>query len=75
VPFTPLGVRFVHRGLFYLARMLSEQLVSGEDYRELRASVGVHFSIVSLSDAMIAMATGLSETEVVALRGLPSQEE
>jgi predicted transposase/invertase (TIGR01784 family) len=33
---------WLHRGLFYLARMLSEQLVSGEDYGQLRASVGVH---------------------------------
>jgi predicted transposase/invertase (TIGR01784 family) len=33
---------WLHRGLFYLARMLSEQLVSGEDYGQLRAAVGVH---------------------------------
>jgi predicted transposase/invertase (TIGR01784 family) len=33
---------WLYRGLFYLARTLSEQLVSGEDYRQLRASVGVH---------------------------------
>jgi predicted transposase/invertase (TIGR01784 family) len=31
-----------HRGLFYLARMLSQQLISGEEYGQLRASVGVH---------------------------------
>jgi predicted transposase/invertase (TIGR01784 family) len=30
------------RGLFYLARMLGTQLSAGEDYEELRASVGLH---------------------------------
>ncbi|SFM52036.1 conserved hypothetical protein (putative transposase or invertase) [Ectothiorhodospira mobilis] len=30
------------RGLFYLARTLGTQLNSGEDYQELRASVGIH---------------------------------
>ena len=30
------------RGLFYLARTLGQQLGSGEDYGELRASVGIH---------------------------------
>ena len=30
------------RGLFYLARTLSRQLGTGEDYSELRASVGIH---------------------------------
>ncbi|MDR5865086.1 Rpn family recombination-promoting nuclease/putative transposase [Halomonas campisalis] len=30
------------RGLFYLARTLGLQLGSGEDYQELRASVGLH---------------------------------
>ena len=30
------------RGLFYLARTLGGQLSAGEDYRELRASVGLH---------------------------------
>ncbi|MGY2462954.1 Rpn family recombination-promoting nuclease/putative transposase [Vreelandella sulfidaeris] len=30
------------RGLFYLTRMLGSQLNIGEDYRELRASVGLH---------------------------------
>ena len=30
------------RGLFYLARALSTQLSSGEDYQNLRASVGLH---------------------------------
>ena len=30
------------RGLFYLARTLGTQLNSGEDYQELRASVGLH---------------------------------
>lgn len=30
------------RGLFYLTRMLGSQLHMGEDYRELRASVGLH---------------------------------
>jgi predicted transposase/invertase (TIGR01784 family) len=30
------------RGLFYLARTLSKQLSAGEDYQELRASVGLH---------------------------------
>jgi len=30
------------RGLFYLARTLGGQLTAGEDYQELRASVGLH---------------------------------
>ncbi|NYS59731.1 Rpn family recombination-promoting nuclease/putative transposase [Vreelandella salicampi] len=30
------------RGLFYLARTLGSQLSAGEDYQELRASVGLH---------------------------------
>ena len=30
------------RGLFYLARTLGTQLSTGEDYQELRASVGLH---------------------------------
>ncbi|WP_205596249.1 PD-(D/E)XK nuclease family transposase [Modicisalibacter sp. 'Wilcox'] len=30
------------RGLFYLARTLGTQLSGGEDYQELRASVGLH---------------------------------
>ena len=30
------------RGLFYLARTLGGQLDAGEDYQELRASVGLH---------------------------------
>ena len=30
------------RGLFYLARTLGSQLSAGEDYEELRASVGLH---------------------------------
>jgi predicted transposase/invertase (TIGR01784 family) len=30
------------RGLFYLARTLGGQLTAGEDYEELRASVGLH---------------------------------
>ncbi|MFP4080831.1 MAG: Rpn family recombination-promoting nuclease/putative transposase, partial [Ectothiorhodospira sp.] len=30
------------RGLFYLARTLGTQLNTGEDYQELRASVGIH---------------------------------
>ncbi|MCG5517405.1 MULTISPECIES: Rpn family recombination-promoting nuclease/putative transposase [unclassified Ectothiorhodospira] len=30
------------RGLFYLARTLGTQLNAGEDYQELRASVGIH---------------------------------
>jgi hypothetical protein len=30
------------RGLFYLARTLGGQVAAGEDYQELRASVGLH---------------------------------
>ncbi len=30
------------RGLFYLARTLGNQLQTGEDYRELRAAIGLH---------------------------------
>lgn len=30
------------RGVFYLARTLGSQLSAGEDYQELRASVGLH---------------------------------
>jgi len=39
------------RGLFYLARTLSRQLVAGEDYGELRAAVGIHLLDFDLFDA------------------------
>lgn len=30
------------RGLLYLARLLSEQLAAGEDYRRLQPVIGIH---------------------------------
>lgn len=39
------------RGLFYLARTLGGQLDAGEDYQELRASVGLHLLDFDLFDA------------------------
>ncbi|EIC23709.1 Rpn family recombination-promoting nuclease/putative transposase [Thiorhodovibrio frisius] len=42
------------RGLFYLARTLGGQLSAGEDYQELRASVGLHlldFDLFIANDA------------------------
>lgn len=42
------------RGLFYLARTLGSQLSAGEDYQELRASVGLHlldFDLFTATDA------------------------
>ncbi|MBK1674994.1 hypothetical protein CKO35_17285 [Ectothiorhodospira shaposhnikovii] len=42
------------RGLFYLARTLGTQLNAGEDYQELRASVGIHlldFDLFTASEA------------------------
>ncbi|MEA1053211.1 Rpn family recombination-promoting nuclease/putative transposase [Lamprobacter modestohalophilus] len=42
------------RGLFYLARTLGKQLNAGEDYQELRASVGLHlldFDLFTATDA------------------------
>ncbi|KAA6185101.1 Rpn family recombination-promoting nuclease/putative transposase [Thiohalocapsa marina] len=38
------------RGLFYLARMLSQQLEAGEDYTALRAAVGIHLLDFDLFD-------------------------
>jgi len=42
------------RGLFYLARTLGMQLGSGEDYGELRASVGLHLYDFDLFTASAA---------------------
>lgn len=42
------------RGLFYLARTLGSQLGAGEDYQELRATVGLHlldFDLFTATDA------------------------
>jgi predicted transposase/invertase (TIGR01784 family) len=39
------------RGLFYLARTLGGQLSAGEDYQELRASVGLHLLDIDLFTA------------------------
>jgi predicted transposase/invertase (TIGR01784 family) len=42
------------RGLFYLARTLGGQLSAGEDYQELRASVGLHlldFDLFAATDS------------------------
>ncbi|NEV61136.1 Rpn family recombination-promoting nuclease/putative transposase [Thiorhodococcus minor] len=42
------------RGLFYLARTLGGQLTAGEDYQELRASVGLHlldFDLFTATDS------------------------
>lgn len=39
------------RGLFYLARTLGGQLDAGEDYQELRASVGLHLLDFDLFDS------------------------
>jgi len=42
------------RGLFYLARSLGGQLNAGEDYQELRASVGLHLLDFDLFTATAA---------------------
>ncbi|WPL18939.1 PD-(D/E)XK nuclease family transposase [Thiorhodovibrio winogradskyi] len=42
------------RGLFYLARTLSGQLQAGEDYQELRASIGLHLLDFDLFTASLA---------------------
>jgi hypothetical protein len=39
--------------LFYLARTLGGQLDAGEDYQELRASVGLHLLDFDLFDALV----------------------
>jgi predicted transposase/invertase (TIGR01784 family) len=48
------------RGLFYLARLLGTQLNAGEDYAELRASVGLHlldFDLFTETEAQRRQAT------------------
>ncbi|XGA80968.1 Rpn family recombination-promoting nuclease/putative transposase [Halomonas sp. CH40] len=48
------------RGLFYLARTLSRQLSTGENYQDLRASVGLHlldFDLFTANEREQAQAT------------------
>jgi predicted transposase/invertase (TIGR01784 family) len=47
------------RGLFYLARILGQQLASGEDYSKLRAAVGIHllaFDLFTANNKQLAQA-------------------
>ncbi|EXJ13618.1 hypothetical protein D779_3510 [Imhoffiella purpurea] len=47
------------RGLYYLARMLGQQLAQGEDYGTLRAAVGIHlldFDLFTATPAQCAQA-------------------
>lgn len=43
------------RGIFYLARTLGMQLKTGEDYQELRASIGLHLLDFDLPACLIRM--------------------